>query len=199
VPGLPSSSTRELTLLLLAPCLWMLVQLLLVLAKKLSSTTTDTTSVCKLNNFLFTIKGNSQQSKVGVPANWVPLTVADAETQFKDVETLEGLSVGENLVVPVIVKGDFYTFQLTDIAVTFNGVNYKGTLIILYDDYNGAYYESSAPFRAEFSWRYEGTSGGTQMSYNPDTCIKMMNLLVAITESTTWFNDSPSSAGSYVY
>ena len=114
---------------------------------------------------------------------------------------MKGISSGEHLYIPSISKGDFYTYSLSEIALTFNGLAFKGYLVILYDDVNGAYFESTAPFRAEFSWRYEAPAGasGTQMGYDPVVSKKMMDFLLAISSSTYWFNDSPSALGDYVY
>ena len=101
----------------------------------------------------------------------------------------------EPLYLPNITKADFYTWSLTDIILTFNGVRVKGALVVLYDEVDGPYYQTSEPFRAEFSWRYEAPSGnnGNQMSYDFNVCKKMMDLLLAITDSVEWFDETPDA------
>ena len=145
--------------------------------------------------------GCAYQSKVNVPNNWVPVTVNDAKTYFGSITALKGIQSSDPLYPPPIAKADFYTWSLSEIPITFDGVAYKGYLIILYDDYNGAIYETAAPFRAEFSWRAEAPAGssGTQMSYDVTRSKKMIRLLNAITASSTWFFESPKVLGDYVY
>jgi hypothetical protein len=160
---------------------------------------TDISSV-KTNSTIFTLLGNSQQASSDVPTNWAPTTCDDVDKYFSDFNSIEGITSGTPLSVPASdPKADFYTWSWSKIQVKFLGVAYNGYITILYNTYNGAYYESAAPFRAEFSWRVEGTAGGTQMSYDPIASAKMMDFLNAITSSATYFNDQAPGFGDYVY
>jgi len=143
--------------------------------------------------------GASYQSYADVPSNWVPTTVADVEYYFNQINNLPGVGMSDPVILAATDKNDQYLYTIKTIAITVNGASFDSDLEIIYDTSADAYTEAHCPTRAEWSFKYEAPTSGTQMSYDVTKAKLMMDIMNQAASDPSWFASVPNDAGDFIF